>query len=76
MLHTLSAAVFTDVGQAWTGTFHASAAKMSAGAELSADVIGGYYFRFTAAAGAAWGHDGSGLVPDRTTIYVRLGRAF
>jgi outer membrane protein assembly factor BamA len=76
MLHTLSAAVFADAGHAWTGAFRASAAKTSVGAEVSADIIGGYYLRFTTTAGVAWGHDGSGLVPDRSTFYIRLGRAF
>jgi hypothetical protein len=76
MLHTVHAAVFADAGHAWTDAFRASAAKTSLGAELSADVVAGYFFRFTSTVGAAWGHDGSGTVRDRTTVYARIGRAF
>jgi hypothetical protein len=76
MLHTLHAAVFADAGHAWTGRFHASAVKTSFGAELSADVVAGYFFRFTSTIGAARGHDGSGTVPDRTTVFLRIGHAF
>jgi hypothetical protein len=76
MLHTIHAAVFADAGHAWTDGFRASAVKTSFGAEMSADVVGGYFFRFTSTFGAAWGHDGSGTVRDRTTVYARIGRAF
>jgi hypothetical protein len=76
MLHTIHAAVFADAGHAWTDRFRASAVKTSFGAELSADVVAGYFFRFTSTVGAAWGHDGSGTVRDRTTVYARIGRAF
>ena len=75
-LHTLHGAAFLDAGHAWTRTFSMGDAKTSVGGELSADVVAGYSFRFTAAAGVAWGHDGSGTVPDHTTIYLRVGRAF
>ena len=76
LLHTVHAAVFADAGHAWTRTFHADAIKASAGAELSADVVAGYFVPFTATIGAAWGHDGSGLVRDGATLYFRVGRAF
>ena len=36
----------------------------------------GHFARFTVSAGAAWGRDGSGVVADQVTIYVRIGRAF
>jgi hypothetical protein len=75
-LHTVHASVFGDAGHAWTRTFRASAIKTSVGGELSAEVVAGYFFRFTAAAGVARGHDGSGAVPDRTTAYFRIGKAF
>jgi Tol biopolymer transport system component len=75
-LHTVHAAAFADVGHAWTRTFDARAIKYSTGAELSANVVAGYSIPFTAAVGAAWGHDGSGTVRDRATIYFRAGRAF
>lgn len=76
LLHTVHAAVFADAGHAWTRSFLADAIKVSAGGELSADVVAGYFMPFTATIGAAWGHDGSGLVRDRATVYFRVGRAF
>jgi Tol biopolymer transport system component len=75
-LHSIHAAVFADAGHAWTRTFRAGAIKTSAGAQLSADIVAGYFAPFTAAVGAAWGHDGSGIVSDRVTAYVRVGKAF
>jgi hypothetical protein len=65
-----------DAGHAWTNELRASAIKTSVGAELSTDIVAGYYFPFTVAAGAALGHDGSGSVASRATFYVRVGRAF
>ena len=44
--------------------------------ELSADLVAGYSLPFTATVGAAWGHDGSGLLRDRATVYFRVGTAF
>jgi hypothetical protein len=76
LFHTVHAAVFADAGHAWTRSFHADAMKVSAGAELSADVVAGYFIPFSATVGAAWGHDGSGLVKDGATVYFRVGRAF
>lgn len=75
-LHTVHASIFADAGHTWTRTFRASAVKTSYGAELSAEVVAGYFFRFTATAGIARGHDGSGTVADRTTAYFRIGKAF
>jgi hemolysin activation/secretion protein len=75
-LHTIHAAVFADAGQAWTRAFRADTIKTSAGAELSTDVVAGYALPFTATAGAAWGHDGSGTLGDRVTFYFRVGKAF
>jgi WD40-like Beta Propeller Repeat len=76
MLHTVHAAVFADAGHAWTDAFRMSAVKTSVGVELSADIVAGYFFRFTSTVGAARGHDGAGTVRDRTTVYARIGRAF
>jgi WD40-like Beta Propeller Repeat len=76
MLHTVHAAGFVDAGHTWTGAFRGSAVKTSVGAELSADVVAAYFFRFTSTVGIAWGHDGSGTVRDRATIYARIGHAF
>jgi hypothetical protein len=75
-LHTVHAAVFADVGHAWTSTFHARDLKTSVGGELSVDVIAGYSFPFTAVVGAAWGRDGSRAVEPGGAAYVRVGRAF
>jgi outer membrane protein assembly factor BamA len=75
-LHTVHAAVFADAGQAWTRTFQPSAIKSSAGAELSANLVAGFFAPFTATFGAAWGHDGSVARADRVTAYFRIGRAF
>jgi len=75
-VHTVHAAAFADAGHVWTGAFRSSAIKTSVGAEISTDLIAGYYFPFTATLGAARGHDGSGSLPDRTTVYFRVGRAF
>jgi hypothetical protein len=75
-LHTLHAAVFADAGHAWTREFSARDIKVDAGAELSADVVLGYWLPLTTTAGAAWGHDGSGLVPDGWRLYARIGHAF
>jgi hypothetical protein len=75
-LHTVHAAVFADAGQAWTRTFQRSAIKSSAGAELSANLVAGFFAPFTATIGAAWGHDGSASLADRVTAYFRVGKAF
>ncbi|HEY2908196.1 MAG TPA: hypothetical protein VGJ29_19990 [Vicinamibacterales bacterium] len=75
-LHTIHAAAFADAGNAWTQTFRASDIKTSIGGELSTDLVAGYTFPFTATAGAAWGHDGSGAVRDGAAFYLRIGYAF
>jgi len=75
-LHTVHAAVFVDAGHAWTRGFQRGAIKSSAGAQLSANVVAGFFAPFTATLGAAWGHDGSGLLSDRVTAYFRVGKAF
>ena len=75
-LHTVHAAVFADAGHAWTRTFQRDAIKSSAGAEISANVVAGFYAPFTATFGAAWGHDGTASVADRATAYFRVGKAF
>jgi hypothetical protein len=76
LFHTLHAAAFLDAGEAWLRTFRASAMKLSAGAELSSDVVLGYFARVTVTAGAAYGHDGAGVVADRGSVYFRIGKAF
>ena len=75
-LHTVHAALFADAGEAWTQSFQRRAIKSSAGAQLSADVVAGFFAPLTLNVGAAWGHDGSGGVADRVTAYFRVGKAF
>jgi outer membrane protein assembly factor BamA len=75
-LHTLHAAVFADAGNAWAPTSDRRAIKSSAGAQISADAVAGFFAPFTVTAGAAWGHDGSGRVADGATAYFRIGKAF
>jgi Omp85 superfamily domain/WD40-like Beta Propeller Repeat len=75
-VHSIHGAVFADAGHAWTETFRAGDIKTSAGAQLSVDIVAGYFAPFTATVGAAWGRDGSGIVSDRMTAFVHIGRAF
>jgi WD40-like Beta Propeller Repeat len=75
-LHTVHAAVFGDAGHAWTRTFQQGAIKSSVGAQLSADLVAGFFAPFTVSVGAAWGHDGNAAVSDRATAYFRVGKAF
>lgn len=75
-VHTIHAAVFADAGHAWTRTFRTDAIKTALGAEASLNLVAGYVFPFTLTVGSAWGHDGSGLVRDGVTAYVRVGKAF
>jgi hypothetical protein len=75
-LHSVHATVFADAGHAWTSAFDRHAIKSSAGAQLSADLVAGFFAPFTVSVGAACGHDGSGVVSDRVTAYFRVGKAF
>jgi hypothetical protein len=75
-LHSIHGALVADAGHAWTQTFRSSAIKASAGAQVSADIVFGYFAPLTVTVGAAWGHDGSGLLSDRVTAYFRVGTAF
>ena len=76
-LHSLHGTLFADAGHAWTTrSFRSSAIKTSFGAQLSANLVAGYFAPITASVGAAWGHDGSGLVADRFTVFFHIGRAF
>jgi outer membrane translocation and assembly module TamA len=75
-LHAVHVSAFMDAGNTWNKTFSSRNLKTSLGAELSADVVAGYFYPFTAAIGAAWGHDASHTFVDRTTVYFRIGRAF
>lgn len=76
MLHTLHAAVTADAGHAWTRRFDSRAIKTSIGAELSANLVLGYYLPVTVAAGAAYGRDGGGTIGSGLSAYTRVGYAF
>ena len=52
-----------DAGRAWTPA-QARAIKSSAGAQLSSDVVAGFFAPLTLSAGAAWGHDGSAALAE------------
>jgi hypothetical protein len=75
-LHTIHGSLFADAGHAWTRSFQASSIKTSLGGQLSANLVAGYFAPFTTTVGAAWGHDGSGLVADRMTVFFHIGRSF
>jgi hypothetical protein len=75
-LHTIHAAAFGDAGHAWQRTFRAGDVKTSVGAELSANVVAGYYFPMTVTAGVAWRRDGSERIPRAVVAYFRLGKSF
>ena len=68
--------MFADVGHAWTRAFEAHDLKRSVGAELSLNLVAGYFFPLTATLGAAMGQDGSGAAQGGHSVYVRIGRAF
>lgn len=73
---SLSGSVFADVGHVWNDTFRLDDAKLSVGVEVSTDIVVGYSWPLTIAAGVARGRDGSGRTPSVSTTYVRVGRAF
>jgi outer membrane protein assembly factor BamA len=76
LLHTVHAALFADAGETWTRAFRTSSVKVSAGGELSGDIVLGYATRVTVAGGAAFGHDGANVAADRVTAYIRIGKSF
>src|SRR5262249_29600108 len=74
--HTFHGAVFADAGETWSSDFRANAIKTSLGAEVSSNLVVAYFAQLTLTAGAAFGHDRSGTVRDRATLYVRAGKSF
>jgi hypothetical protein len=75
-LHTVHAAAFVDAGQAWEARFQPQDMKISAGLELSADIVAGYWAPFTMTLGSAWGRDGIRGHNGGATVFVRVGRPF
>jgi dipeptidyl aminopeptidase/acylaminoacyl peptidase len=74
-LRSLHGAAFTDFGAAWETSLSRSNRRASAGFELASDVVLGFSFPLTAAAGVAWRHDPTGR-SDGATLFWRIGRAF
>jgi hypothetical protein len=75
-LHTVHAAAFADAGQAWEARFQPQDMKISAGLELSADIVAGYWAPFTMTLGSAWGRDGIRGHNGGAIVFVRVGRPF
>ena len=74
-VRTLHAAVFVDAGHAWTQSLRPADLRLSAGAELSSDVVVGFVLPLTFTAGIAVRRDG-GEARGRATVFARIGRAF
>jgi WD40 repeat protein len=72
---TLHAAIFADVGSAWSGGFGSDSLRRSIGAELSLDAVLGYVLPVTFTSGVAWRDDPAA---DRRSVvaFARIGRAF
>jgi hypothetical protein len=75
-LHTIHAALYADVGHAWTGAFRRRDLKTALGAELAANIVAGYSLPLTITAGVAWRRDPSRTVESGGAAYMRLGKAF
>jgi hypothetical protein len=73
-IRTLHAALFADVGEAWSGTFRRAEVRQSFGAELSVDTVLGYILPLTVSGGGAWRTDSGGT--RRFVAFSRVGRAF
>jgi Tol biopolymer transport system component len=75
-LHTVHASAFVDAGHVWNERFEPGDLRSSFGGELSFNVVAGFAFPLTVTLGGAFGRDGSGMVRDRKTYYLRLGHVF
>ena len=74
-VRSLHGAGFFDIGHAWRADFDLGDARLSAGAELSMDVVVGYGLPLTLTSGIAWRHDGTGR-ESGPVAFARIGRAF
>ncbi|MGH9309599.1 MAG: hypothetical protein ACRD1U_09515 [Vicinamibacterales bacterium] len=70
----LHGAVFADAGHAWTSRTRWADARVSIGAEISADAVVGFALPLTVTAGTAWRRDDTG--PRGFAVFGRIGRAF
>ena len=74
-VRSVHAAVFTDVGEAWTDTARWDDVSVSIGAELSADTVIGFSLPLTVTGGVALRRDGPARDRD-VAVFGRIGRAF
>jgi outer membrane protein assembly factor BamA len=74
-LRTIHGAVFADAGHAWDTHFDGGDVRVSAGAELSLDLVVLHYVPLTIVSGAAWTHDPV-AGRDRPAFFARIGYAF
>jgi hypothetical protein len=77
-LNTVHASVFGDAGHAWTPSlrgFRWRDAKLSAGGEVAANIVIGYSFPVTLAAGGGIGYDAARR-ERQSAAYLRVGYAF
>jgi len=75
-LRSVHGAFFADAGHAWDGPFRLAEARRAVGAELSLDVVAGFFAPVTMTGGVAWRKDGTGAVASGAVFYARVGRAF
>jgi hypothetical protein len=74
-IRQLHGAAFVDAAHAWTDEFRAQDARLSAGLELSSDVVLGHYLPLTLTSGVAWRRDPSGAHAG-PAVFARAGYAF
>jgi hypothetical protein len=75
MLRSIHAAAFADAGAAWNDGLTRRARRLSAGLELSSDVVLGYSLALTLSTGVAWRHDPTHVVHG-PAVFARIGRSF
>jgi hypothetical protein len=74
-VRNLHAAVFADVGEAWTATARWRDVSASFGAEISADTVVGFVLPLTVTGGVALRRDGPARDRD-LVVFGRIGHAF
>ncbi len=74
-LRTVHAALFADVGNAWSGEYPSDRLKASVGVEASIDTVVGFRLPLTFTAGVARTHDAA-TGRSATGAYVRFGPSF
>ncbi len=75
LLRALHAALFADVGNAWSGEYPSARLKASVGFEASIDTVVGFQLPLTLTAGVARTHDAA-TGRGATGAYVRFGPSF